>query len=333
MVRDVEWNGPLAGPCRGALSQGGFNTGQGLGVTTVSGEVAGETRQVAWRCLGSPGGIAEVALDIGKQASERPDVLVVVPDDSEESGRLTVTQELEIPSRYLRAGHVAMAPQAEQRGLHGLQPSIRHSVAKEAAHHRQQVQVAGVHGWAILPHAIAGHDQRPVEASAVVRDQPGRRRDVPPELRQQRRLVRLVGQEELGLAEHGPFPPPEPDQERQCPGRRGEPCRLGIETDQGYSGRRLTGQRGEPVALNRDHHGALFDSDVGAGRGPDQLTIQLSCESLGAGSHLPRAITFIEPPGRALQGPEVGEASLECRGHPGVTPRTGRASAQVHRGP
>ena len=75
------------------------------------------------------------------------------------------------------------------------------------------------------------------------------------ELGEQRRLVGVVGQEQLDLPEPVALPPAEPDEERHRPGRGREPRRLGVEADERHVRRRLARQPGQPLAVERQDDG------------------------------------------------------------------------------
>ena len=72
------------------------------------------------------------------------------------------------------------------------------------------------------------------------------------DLGEQRRLVGVVGEQELGLAERVALPAREPDEERERPGGGREPGRLRVEADERRVGRRVARQAGEPLAVQRD---------------------------------------------------------------------------------
>ena len=92
-------------------------------------------------------------------------------------------------------------------------------------------------------HPVAGDQQRPVEAAAVVGHEPAVGRDVARERVKHGRLVGVVGEQQLDLPEPVALPPAETDEERDGPGGRREPGRLGVEADQRDVRRRLAGQR------------------------------------------------------------------------------------------
>lgn len=117
------------------------------------------------------------AIEEDEQPAERPHVLVVVPDDVAKRAGLAPAQEVEVARGNLPAGDVAMAAEAQELGLDGCQARIRHAVAKDAPHDRQQVEVALVDRWVRPGHSEPRDEKRPVEAPTVVRDEPAAARD------------------------------------------------------------------------------------------------------------------------------------------------------------
>jgi hypothetical protein len=110
-------------------------------------------------------------------------------------------------------------------------------------------------------HSVASHEQRPVEAAAVVRHEPAVARNPRGELGQERRLVGVIRQQQLGLPEQAALPPPEPDEEREGPGGRREAGRLGVQAEQGSVGGRLSGQSGEALAIHWQDRSRRLDHD------------------------------------------------------------------------
>ena len=86
--------------------------------------------------------------------------------------------------------------------------------------------------WRTSAHPVAGHEQRPVETPAVVRDQPRVRPDHVRQRIEEGRLLGVVGQEQLDLLEPIPVPRPDPDQERDGAGPGRQTGRLGVEADE-----------------------------------------------------------------------------------------------------
>ena len=142
----------------------------------------------------------------------------------------------------------------EQFLLGGAEPGIGHPVPEQPADDRQQVQVAGMVGRGRPVQPVAGDEQRPVEPAAVVGHQPAVGGDEVAEGRQHRRLVGVVRDEQLDLAERIPDPPAEPDEEGDGPGRRRQPGRLGVEADQRRVGPGLAGQI---APVGRDRSGSI----------------------------------------------------------------------------
>jgi hypothetical protein len=184
--------------------------------------------------------VGVAAVDVDEQAREGADVLVVMADHLQQRCRLPEPQELEVARRDLPAPDVGVPAESQEHGLDGPEAGVGHPVPEDAAHESQQVEVAGVDGRALPSEAVARDEERPVEAPAVVRHEPGVRRDVARELCEQRWLVRVIRQEQLDLPKAAPFPPAETDEERERPGRGREPGRLCVEAEQGSVRRWLT---------------------------------------------------------------------------------------------
>jgi hypothetical protein len=220
-------------------------------VATLAGEGAREACQVARRRLRPPCRVGIAAVHVHEKASERTNVLVVVPDDVHQWPGLAEAEVVEVAGRNLPAGHVGVPAQAEQLGFDRRKPSVGHPVAKDSADERQQVQVTGVEWRVRAGHPVARDQERPIEASAVVGDQPAVARDVRGQLAQQCRLIGVVGKEELNLPEAAALPPAEPDEERQRAGSGGQARRLGIEAEEGSIRRRLARQRRETRTIDR----------------------------------------------------------------------------------
>ena len=117
-------------------------------------------------------GIAESRFNERQQAGQGADILIVVADDLDEPRRLAVAQELQVPGRDLPARHIAVTAHAEQFGLGGLQLRVGHPVPEHSPDDRQKIQVAGVGRRHVPGHPVAGDEERPVEALAVVGHQP-----------------------------------------------------------------------------------------------------------------------------------------------------------------
>ena len=197
------------------------------------GECPGQAREVArWR-LAPALAVRVPAIDVYEETRERAHVLVVVADDVDQWPRLAEAQEVEVARRDLPAGDVAVAAQPEELRLHRREARVGHPVAEHAPDERQQVQVAGMQRRVRAGHPEAGDEQRPVEAAAVVRDQPAAARDPRRQLGEQRRLVGVVGEQQLDLAEAAALPPAESDEERERARGRREPGRLRVKAEQG----------------------------------------------------------------------------------------------------
>jgi hypothetical protein len=170
-------------------------------------EGAGEAGQVAWR-RGPPAiAVGVLAIDVDEEAGKRPNVFVVVPDDVDQPARFTVAQEREVALRDLPAGNVGVPTHAQERRLDRREAGIDHSMPEQSPNDRQQIEVARMGRRSSPGQPIPGRDQRPVEALAVVGDQPTVARDMTRQLAEERRFVGVIGQEQLDLSEAAAFPP------------------------------------------------------------------------------------------------------------------------------
>jgi hypothetical protein len=276
----------------------------------------------ACECPGEPGEIPRrrfvptltvsvPPVDVDQQPREGTHVLVVVAHDIDERPRLAESQVVEVPAGDLPAWNVAVAPQPEQLGLDGAQPSICHSVAEHTPDERQQVQVAGVQRRVGAGHSVARDQQRPVEPAAVVRHEPAIARNARRQLGKERRLVGVVWQEQLDLSEETALPPAKPDQERERARRRCEPGRLRVEAEQGSIGRWLPRQRGKPNPVDRQQRRRRLDDYERPKRPAHQLAADRHREPLGTNRRGP---TACGPDGRfdrRASGPEVGQAAFQ----------------------
>ena len=93
--------------------------------------------------------------------------------------------------------------------------------------------------------SIAGHKERPIEASSVVRHEPRGRWDRGGQGRQQRTFLSVVGEQELDLAELFPFPPAQSDEEGHGPCGRRQAGGLRVQADQWCADRRLAREDGQ----------------------------------------------------------------------------------------
>ena len=174
--------------------------------------------------------VAVAAVDVGEEPCERAHVLVVVADDVDERRRRLAAAGTRgsgrgSPSRRRRrggGGRAAPPPRsaAERRSSGG---------GTDAPDEGQQVEVAGMDRGRATRHPVARDEQRPVEAAPVVGDEPGRRRDARPSSVEERRLVGVVGEQQLDLPEAVlPSHQPSPTRKAACrpPWRaRSSPCR------------------------------------------------------------------------------------------------------------
>ena len=191
-------------------------------------------------------------LDVREQQAQRPHVLLVVDHDARERVDRPASQHVEVDRRDLPALDIADPADAQQLALDGAQPRVLHPVLEHPAHERQQVEVPGVGRRGPSRQPVAGLDQRPVEAAPVVRHEPRVGRHPAGDLGEQRGLVGVIGEQQLGLAEARAVPAREADEERERPGRGREPGRLGVEAHERRVRRRVTGEPRQPLAVHRD---------------------------------------------------------------------------------
>ena len=143
----------------------------------LPGEGSGEAREITGRRLRPARAVGVLPIEEDEQPAQRPHVLVVVPDDVAKRPRLAPPQEVEVARWNLPAGHVGVAAEAQQLGLDGRQARVRHPMAKDTPDDRQEVEVALVHRRVRPGHPEPRDEERPVEAPAVVRDEPAAARD------------------------------------------------------------------------------------------------------------------------------------------------------------
>ena len=167
-----------------------------------------------------------------------------------------------------------MPPESQELAFHRGQPRVSHPVSKHATDERQQVQVAGVERRIGAGHAISGNEKRPVEAAAVVRDEPAVPGDVRRQLAEQCGFVGVVRQEKLDLPEPAALPPAETDEEGERARRGGEARRLRVKAEEGSVRRWLAGQRREPPPIHRQQRRGRLDTHERAARRPNELAVE-----------------------------------------------------------
>ena len=211
---------------------------------------------------------------MGQQSGERSDVLVVVADDIDKAAGGTPTQEVEVATGDLPALDIADPLQPEQLGLGGPQPCVRHPMTEDPPDDREEVEVTIVDRCGSPGEPVACDEEGPIEGAAVVRHDPGIRRDRGLERGQERAFLAVVRKEELDLPEAIGFPPPEPDEEGDGAGRGREPGRLRVEADERDAGRWLAGQGREPDAIDRHGTGRRLAADDDPLGRADDLAVQ-----------------------------------------------------------
>jgi hypothetical protein len=285
-------------------------------VAASAAECPSQPGQIPRRRIGPALPIRVIAVDMDEQASQRADVLVVVVDDFEERGRLAGPKELEIAARDLPAGDIGVAVEPEQDRLHRREPRVWHPVLEDPSDDRQQVEVAGVERGIVEGQAEPGDEQRPVEPPPVVRHEPRVVSDPARELCKHSRLIGVVRQQQLDLAEAAALPPAEADEERERAGRGRQPRRLGVEAQEGRVGRRQARKRRQPVPIDGQQRGRRLNPDECPGLCSHQLAIERRGESLRRGRRSPDPIRAVDNRPCAGADPEVREPALEPdRGH------------------
>ena len=217
-------------------------------------------------------------IEMGEKSRERANVLVVVPDDLDEVRSGATPQEPEVAARDLPALDIADPAQAEQFRLRGAETGIRHAMPEEPPDDRQEIEVARMYRWRMPGKPIPGNQQGPVEATAVVRHEPGIRRDRRLQGQEQRAFLAVVGEEELHLPKVIRFPPAEADEEGDSSGGGHEAGRLRIQADERRVAGGLAGQRREACAVHWQEPRGRLAADDDALRAPDDLTADGICQ-------------------------------------------------------
>ena len=198
--------------------------------------------------------------------------------------------------------------------------------------------MAGVDRRRPAVHPVAGDEQRPVEAAAVVGHEPAVGRQVRRQRLEQRGLVAVVRQQELDLPERVPDPPAEPDEEGDGPGGRRQPGRLRVEADQRRVRRRLAGERRQPDPVERDRPGRDLAADHDAPRVAHDLAVDRRGQALGqdvaVDPGVGEGLALVEVQ-VARRVPRRGPVPVEPPGEPVVARRSpqGHPAAAVARGP
>ena len=123
-------------------------------------------------------------------------------------------------------------------------------------------------------HPVARDEERPVEAAAVIGDQPGVSRNELGHAVQEGRLVCLVGKHQLDATKGCSFPPAEPDQEDKRSDRGAETRRLRVETDQRHVRSRVARQPPEAAPVDGQLLDACLDPDVRAASADNDRTTE-----------------------------------------------------------
>lgn len=299
-----------------------LDAGERLHMASLPGERSGQTREVTRIDVPPPRSVRVRPIEVHQQATQGPDVLVVVADDIDQRARLAIGEEGEVPLGDLPAGDVAVPPDAKQGGLDGPEPCVHRAVTKEPADDRQEVEMAGMRRRRPASEPIPRDEQRPVEAATVVGHEPPVEPHVPGELGQERRLVGVIRQEQLDLAEPAALPPADPHEECQGAGRGGEARGFRVEAEQGSVRRGLARERGQPLAIDRQDGRRCLEADERPTLRDDELAIEgrgeRLCTDPSRSQRGLRRRRRRRPDTQA--GPVVREPPLERdgRGHAGV---------------
>jgi hypothetical protein len=251
-------------------------------VPALPGEGPSQPGKIPRRRLGPARAIRIPTIEMHQQSPERPNVFVVVANDVDERAGLSPPQVVEVARRDLPASYVAMPSQAQELRLDGGQARVRHPMLEDAPDDREEIQMAIVERRIRAGHAKPRDEQGPVEAAAVVRDEPAAARDAGRQLREQRRLVGVIWQQELDLAEQAAFPPAKADEEGQRARGGREAGRLRVEAKEGSVGGWQAREPRETRPVEREQGGGCLDHDERAEACPDQLAVNGGREPLGS---------------------------------------------------
>ena len=238
------------------------------------GKAPSESGQVARVGMGPPLAVGKRAVEVDEQATQGADVLVVVSNDVDERARIAVDEEREIPLRDLPAGDIGVASHPQQGRFHGAEPGVQRPVAEQSPDDGQQIEVARMDRRRPPGEPVAGHDERPVETATVVCHQPAVVGNMPGQLGEQRRLIGMVGQEQLDLPEATALPPSEAHQEGEGACRGREARRFGVEAEQGSVRWRLPRQCCEPLAIERQDRRRCLEPHERPSIGDYELAVQ-----------------------------------------------------------
>ena len=183
-------------------------------------------------------------------------------------------EQVEVNAGYLPALHVAGATNAEQAALDRPKARVLETMPEDATDERQQVEVTGRRRRCAPAHPVARDEERPVEAAAVIGDQPGVSRNELGHALQEGRLVGLVGKHQLDATKGCSFPPAEPDQEDKRSDRGAETRRLRVETDQRHVRSRVARQPPEAAPVDGQLLDACLDPDVRAASADNDRTTE-----------------------------------------------------------
>ena len=182
-----------------------------------------------------------------EQARQRHDVLAVVLDDRRKQLATARSQICEVPLRDQVAGQVVLAGDATKAGLDDRKTRPTKPMLPQLSRHGQQIQMAAHQRWIAAVKPEARRQQRPVEALAVVRDQPAILGQQRLELVQPRTFASVVGHDQLVHTQPPVAPNADADKERQGAGRRGQARRLQVEADERGLSVDEVGKRRQPA--------------------------------------------------------------------------------------
>ena len=244
-------------------------------------------------------------------------------------------QHVEVDRRDLPALDVADPADAQQLALDRAQPGVVHPVRNTRRTNGSRSRCPAWSGRG--PTRPAGTGPRSAASRSrgrcsVTSQRLGR--DPAGDLGEQRRLVGVVREEQLGLAEAASLPPREPDEERERAGRRREPGRLRVEADQRRV-RRAGARGGGRGARDRPGCRAARRPGARAGRPGASATSAPSAVARRAASGRAPAARERGPrraPGRAAGAPRpAGERRSQVREPPLARDRPCRRRARRSR--
>ena len=173
---------------------------------------------------------------------------------------LAVAQEREVALGHEGARQIVHALDPAHARLDAGQAGVGEPMPEEEPGDGQQVEVARDRRRHASVHPVARLQERPVEAAPVVRHEPCLRGQLSGDEPEERELVGVVGQEELGDPERLAVPAPQPDEEDDGARARGQPRRLGVQAHEWARRIDREGEAGQGDAVDRQRQGRLLDA-------------------------------------------------------------------------